>query len=222
MTRTKLSKRSLPTYTRGEEIFNTVSHIVGGSFGILVLITATVYSALTSDAWSIVSAAIYGVSMVVLYTASSIYHGLRAGLAKKVFQVIDHCTIYFLIAGTYTPVLLTIMRREAPAVSWMLFAVVWGLAALGAIFTAIDLKKYSVFSMICYIGMGWCILFAAPVALKVIPISALLWLLFGGISYTIGAVLYGLGRKKKYMHSLFHLLVVLGSILQFVAVMIVL
>lgn len=218
MTRTRLSDRQLPDYTRGEEIFNMVSHIVGGGFGVIALLACLAVAILHRDTWGIVSAAIYGGSMITLYTMSSVYHGLHAPMAKKVMQVLDHCTIYFLIGGTYTPILLCCIRPESPVWAWVLFGIVWGLAAMATVFTAIDLKKYNVLSMICYIGMGWCIVLAAKVAIETIPTAGLLWLLAGGIAYTAGAALYGLGKKHRYMHSIFHLFVVAGSILQFVCI----
>ncbi len=218
MTRTKLSDRQLPDYTHGEEIFNMVSHIVGGGFGVIALIACLAVAILHHNAWAVVSAAIYGGSMITLYTMSSVYHGLHAPMAKKVMQVLDHCTIYFLIGGTYTPILLCCIRPSHPAWAWVLFGIVWGLAAMATVFTAIDLKKFSKLSMICYIGMGWCIVLAAKVAIETIPLPGLLWLLAGGIAYTVGAVLYGLGKKHRYMHSVFHLFVVAGSILQFVCI----
>ena len=219
MKRTKLKHRLLPAYTRGEERLNTVSHIVGGGCGIVILLFGVIKAALTADAWAVVSAAVYGASLVTLYAVSSVYHGLHHPMGKKVMQVIDHCIIYFLIGGTYTPILLCSIRPVSPAWAWSLFGLVWGLAAMAVTFTAIDLKKYAVLSMICYIGMGWCIVIAAPIALRAIPLPGLLWLLAGGIAYTIGAVLYGLGKKHRYMHGIFHLFVVLGSILQAVCVL---
>ncbi|MBQ8684198.1 MAG: hemolysin III family protein [Clostridia bacterium] len=216
--RTKLCDRLLPDYTRGEEIFNTVSHIVGGGFGIIALVLCVLISALHGNPWAVVGSAIYGGSMVLLYTVSSVYHGLHHPMAKKVMQVIDHCTIYLLIAGTYTPILLCNIRQVSPGWAWTLFGIVWGLAAMAATLTAIDLKKYEMLSMVCYIGMGWCILLAAKTAIQAIPLPGLLWLLAGGIAYTVGAVLYGLGKKRRYMHSIFHLFVVLGSILQCVCI----
>ena len=218
MKRTKLSDRLLPDYTRGEEIFNMVSHIVGGGLGVIALALCVVFSALHRDPWAIVGSSIYGISLIALYTMSSVYHGLHPGTAKKVLQIIDHCTIYFLIAGTYTPVLFCTLRPVSPVTAWVLFGVVWGCAALAATLTAIDLKKYAVFSMICYIGMGWCIVFAIKLILRVMGLWGFLLLLLGGISYTIGAVLYGLGKTRRYMHSIFHLFVVLGSILQFFSI----
>ncbi|MBQ9773121.1 MAG: hemolysin III family protein [Clostridia bacterium] len=215
MKRTKLRDRSLPDYTKGEEIFNMVSHIVGGALGIAALVLCVVFAALHHDPWGVVGSAIYGASLVLLYASSSIYHGLRHEMAKKVMQVIDHCTIYFLIAGTYTPILLTGIRRYSPVWAWVLFGIVWGLAAMATTLTAIDLKKYSKLSMACYIGMGWSIVLAGKTVIEALPLPAFFFILGGGVAYTIGAVLYACGKKKRYVHSLFHLFVVLGSLLQF-------
>lgn len=219
MTRTKLADRILPDYTKGEEVFNMVSHIVGGGLGVLALVAGVLVSALTSDAWAVVGCSIYGASLIALYTMSSVYHGLRPGTAKKVLQILDHCTIFFLIAGTYTPILLSAIRPVSPGWAWTIFGIVWGFAALGIVFNAIDLKKFSRFSMICYVGMGWCILLAAKTAIEAIPFPGLMFLLAGGVSYTFGAVLYGLGKKHRYVHSIFHLFVVLGSVLQFFCIL---
>lgn len=218
MTRTKLRDREFPDYTRGEEIFNTVSHIVGGAFGIIALISCVLVAAFKGNVWGVVGSAVYGASLVLLYTVSSVYHGLHKNMGKKVLQVIDHCTIYFLIGGTYTPILFCSIRPVSPAWAWTIFSIVWGCAAIAAVFTAIDLKKYAKLSMICYIGMGWCIVIAAKTAIEAIPLAGLLWLLAGGISYTVGAVLYGLGKRHRYMHSVFHLFVVGGSIMQYICI----
>ncbi len=219
MTRVKLRDRLLPDYTRGEELFNMISHIVGGGIGVLALVLCVVKSALFSDVWAVVGSAIYGASLIVLYTMSGVYHGLRHPMAKKVFQVLDHCAIYFLIAGTYTPILLSAIRPISPGWAWTIFGLVWGLAALATVFTAIDLKAYAVFSMACYIGMGWCIVIAAKVTLKALSTPALWLLLLGGIAYTVGAVVYGLGKKHRYAHSVFHLFVLLGSILHILCIL---
>ncbi|MBE6648524.1 MAG: hemolysin III family protein [Ruminococcaceae bacterium] len=216
--RTPLKDRTLPFYTKGEEIINTVSHTLGAALGIAALALCVVFTALRGNVWGVVSGSIYGASLVLLYTMSSVYHGIRHEFAKKVMQVVDHCTIYFLIAGSYTPIALCAIRSIAPITGWVLFGVVWGLAIVAATLTAIDLKKFKVFSMICYIGMGWSIVFAAKTAIAAIPETGLWYLLAGGISYTVGAVLYGLGKKHRYMHSVFHIFVVAGSVLQFVCI----
>ncbi len=216
--RTKLSQRTLPDYTKGEEIMNMVTHIAGGSFGILALVLCIVRAALRGNVYSVVGASIYGATMIALYTMSSVYHGLRPGTGKKVLQVLDHCTIYFLIAGTYTVLALSAIRPISPVIGWCLFGFEWAMTALAVTLTAIDLIKYNVFSMICYIGMGWCVVFFLPTVIEAVTISGFWWLLAGGIAYTVGAVLYGIGAKKHWMHSVFHIFVVLGSLLQFVAI----
>ena len=164
MKRTKLSDRQLPDYSRGEEIMNMVTHIVGGAVGVVALTLCVIFAALHGNPWGVVTSAIYGSAMVTMFTISSVYHGLKPTLGKKVMQVIDHCTIYFLIAGTYTVILLSAIRPENPVLAWVLFGFEWGMVALATTLTAIDLKKYRVFSMICYIGMGWAIIFFAKQA----------------------------------------------------------
>ena len=215
MKRTKLSDRRLPDYTRGEEIMNMVTHIVGGAVGIGALVLCLIRS---KDVWGITASSIYGICMILLYSVSSVYHGLRPSMGKKVLQIIDHCTIYFLIAGTYTPIVLTALRPVYPAIGWGLFFFEWGLTAVAVTLTAIDLKKYNVFSMICYIGMGWAILPFLNQTMTVLTKPGFYYLLSGGIAYTVGAILYGIGSKKRWFHSVFHIFVVLGSLLQLIAV----
>ena len=220
MTRTKLKDRILPDYTKGEEIFNMTSHIVGGSFGIVALVLCIVFAAIHHNGYAVVSSAIYGVMMIILYTMSSIYHGLKPQRkAKKVFQVLDHFSIFLLIAGSYTPFCLVTFREYDAVLGWTIFGIIWAIAILGITLNAIDIKKYKVFSMICYLGMGWCIIFTAKLLPKLLGIPGLVLLVSGGIAYTVGAILYGLGRKKRYMHSIFHLFILLGSILQFFCIL---
>ena len=210
MKRTKLSDRILPTYTKGEEIFNMVSHIVGGVAGIATIVLCSVFGAIRHNPYGIVSGIIFGVSMLFLYTMSSIYHGLSPKLkSKKVFQILDHCAIFVLIAGSYTPFALCTLREYNTALGWTIFGIIWGFAILGITLNSIDLKKYKKFSMICYLVMGWCI----------IGIPGFVMLLLGGIIYTIGAVLYGVGKKYKYVHSIFHLCVFLGNMLHVLCVL---
>ena len=219
MKRTKLSDRPLPDYTRGEDIINIVTHIVGGALGLLTLMLCVIRAALHDNVCGIITSAIYGASMVTMFTISSVYHGLKPNLGKKVMQVIDHCTIYFLIAGTYTVIVLSDIRPLYPWLGWGLFLFEWVMAAFATTLTAIDLKKYSVFSMLCYIGMGWAVIHFAGQTLEALTLPGFLLLLFGGIAYTIGSILYGLGKKRKWMHSIFHIFVVLGALLQFFAVL---
>lgn len=220
MERTKLEDRELPNYSKGEEIFNMVSHIVGGAIGIVAIVLCSVIAAIHHNVYGIVSGVIFGISLVLLYTMSSIYHGLKPNLkAKKVFQVIDHCTIFFLIAGSYTPFTLCTLREASPVLGWTIFGIIWGLAILGIILNSIDLKKYKKFSMICYLIMGWCIIVKIDVVIKSLGLAGFSLLLAGGISYTIGAVLYGVGKKRKWMHSIFHLLCLVGSLLHLLCVL---
>ena len=219
MKRTKLRDRVLPDYSKGEERFNMISHIVGGAVGVAALVLCVIVAAIHGNPWGVVGGAIFGVTMIGLYTISSVYHGLHAGTGKRVLQVIDHCTIYSLIAGTYTPLLLSAMRPIDPVASWVLFGVVWGLTILATVLTAIDLHKYRVFSMICYIGIGWAIIFKAPLLLRAVGMGGFWLILAGGVSYTVGAILYGMGKKRRYMHSVFHLFVVAGSVLHLLAIL---
>ena len=218
MKRIKLRDRLLPDYTTGEEVMNMVTHIVGGALGVVVLVLCMIRAVCSGSVLDIVGCSIYGVSIVTLYTISSVYHGLRPEMAKKVLQVLDHCTIYFLIAGTYTPILLSAFVSTYPTIGWGLLAAEWILAVVAATLTGIDLKKYTVFSMICYIGMGWGIIFFIPQTIELLTVPGFAWLLSGGIAYTIGAVFYGIGSKKHWIHSVFHIFVVLGSLLQFLAI----
>lgn len=220
MPRQKLSERKLPDYTKGEEIFNMVSHIAGGAVGVTAVVLCVVFAALHKNVYGVVGSAIYGASMIILYTMSSIYHGLKPELmAKKVFQVIDHCSIFLLIAGTYTPIALCSLREYNTALGWVIFGIIWGFAALGIVFNSIDIKAYSKFSAICYLVMGWCIVFAWKPTAQMLTPGGIALLLSGGISYTIGALFYYFLKKKKYMHSIFHLFVVIGSILHFLCIL---
>ena len=220
MRRTKLMDRVLPSYTKGEEIFNMTSHIVGGILGIVATILCTIFAAIHNNVYGIVSGAIYGSSLIILYTMSSIYHGLSPKLfSKKVFQVLDHCTIFLLIAGCYTPVALCNIREISPTAGWTIFGIVWTLAIIGIILNSIDLKKFKVFSMLCYLLMGWCIIFRLDLLIKSVDTLGIILLVAGGISYTIGSILYGVGKKHKYFHSIFHLFILLGSFLQFFCIL---
>ena len=218
MKRTKLSLRTLPAYCKGEEVMNMVTHIVGGGLGVLILALCVGRAVRGGDILGCVGSAIYGVCMVALYAMSSIYHGLRPGTAKKVLQVLDHCTIYFLIAGTYTVIALTALHRLSPALCWGVLAMEWGLTAIAVTLTAIDLRNYRVFSMICYIGMGWLVAFFLPQTMQALTMPGFYFLLAGGIAYTVGAILYGIGSKRPWFHAIFHIFVVLGSGLQFLAI----
>ena len=219
LSQSKRYKTELPDYTRAEEIVNMVTHIVGGALAIAAIPLLVVFASLHGNPWAIVTGAVYGVTLVTMFTISSIYHGLKPGGAKRVMRIIDHCDIYFLIAGTYTPILLCKIRPENPEIAWTIFGVEWGLAAIAVALNAVDLKRFEKISMACYIGMGWCIVAILGLAVKTMTLPGFLLLLFGGISFTIGAVLYGLGKRIRYMHSIFHVCVVVGCELQFTSIL---
>lgn len=211
-----LKDRILPDYTKGEEIFNMVTHIVGGGVGVITLVFCILLPALEGSVSGVLCGIMFGVSMILLYTMSSIYHGLPHSAAKKVFQILDHVSIYWLIAGTYTPVLICSMAKSYPVEAFVTFALVWGLSILATVLTSIDLKKYNIFSMICYVGMGWAIIFSAKQAYLSLGRDGFLWILFGGILYTAGVFFFV--KKVRYFHSVFHIFVVLGSLCHSVAV----
>ena len=211
MQRTNLASRTLPDYTRAEERFNMISHIVGGGMGIAATVLCVVAAALEGNVYGVVSGAIFGGSMVALYTISSVYHGLRGGTGKKVMQILDHCTIYFLIAGTYTPFCLCTIRQHDPALGWGTFGFVWALAVVGIVLNAIDLKRFKIVSMVLYLGMGWCMILTGKLIVQLLGGAGFALLVGGGVAYTVGAVFYGLGHKKRYIHSVFHLFCLVGS-----------
>lgn len=220
MARTKLKDRQLPDYTKGEEIFNMVTHIVGGGIGVIATALCIIIGAVHRNIFGVISGAVFGLTMIVLYTMSSIYHGLRPNTAKKVFQILDHCSIYFFIAGTYTPFCLCTLREYSTAMGWISFGIIWALAAIGITFNAIDLKSYKVLSMILCLGMGWCIIVVSKTIYGLLGIGGFSLLLAGGIAYTVCAILYGIGSKHRYIHSIFHIFVLIGSLLHFLCILI--
>ena len=209
-------KIQIPNYSLGEEITNAILHGIGALLAIAALVLCVVFSAIHHNPYAVVSSCLYGSTLIILYTMSCLYHSLKVNNAKRVFRIIDHCSIFLLIAGTYTP--LTLVSLNGP-IGWTLFGIIWGVSILGIILNAIDLNKYKVISMILYIVMGWAIIFTFPRLLKVIDMAGIYLLVAGGIVYTIWAIFYGVGKKIKYMHSVFHFFVLAGSILHFFAIL---
>lgn len=203
----------LPRYTLGEEIFSSVSHGVSALFAVVATVLLLVFC--QKDPLTVSAVSIYGGSMLLLYTISCIYHGLALNRAKVVFRSLDHCTIFLLIAGTYTPI--TLVCLGGP-LGWVMFSVVWLAAVVGVVLNAVDLERFKVFSMICYLAMGWVVVLAMKTLWTNVSPVGFWCLLAGGIAYTVGAVLYGIGRKIPYMHSVFHLFVLAGSVLHTVCV----
>lgn len=213
-----LAEKKLPDYTLGEELCNSITHGVGALLSIAALVLCVVQGARTGSAIAVVSAVIYGVSLIILYCNSTIYHALKRNKAKKVMRIIDHCSIYFLIAGSYTPYTLVVLRKASEGWGWAIFGIVWGVGILGIVLNSISLERFKIISMVCYIAMGWSIIIAFKPLTTVFTGPGLYLLIWGGVAYTIGAVLYGIGAKVKYIHSLFHVFVVAGSVLHFFSI----
>lgn len=216
--------KELPRYSFGEEIFNAVTHIVGGALGIVALVLTTVFACLHHlSPWEIFSCILYGVSIITLYTMSALYHFLSPKLtAKKIFRILDHCTIFFMIAGTYTPVLVIGLGFQKYQPDWalILLLIVWISSILGIVFNAINMhwKVVKILSQIVYLIAGWSIMIAISPLIESIGIGGFLLMIIGGVFYTVGALFYAVGKKKKWMHSIFHLFVLFGTIIQFFAI----
>ena len=198
-----------------EETINAVTHgarAVLGAAGLAVLVAL---AALRGDAWHVVSCAIYGATLVLLFTSSTLYHSFRGPRVKHVFRVIDHSSIYLLIAGTYTPFLLVSLRGGW---GWSLFGVVWGLALAGIAFQVFFVDRFRLAQTLIYLGMGWLVVVATRPLLQRVPLGGLLWLLAGGLSYTLGAVFY-LWKKLPYHHGIWHLFVLAGSVCHYFAIL---
>lgn len=208
------SSKQIKRYTLGEELFNSISHGAGAGLSIAGTVVLIVSAAIFADGWAVVSASIYGASLIILYTMSTLYHAITNTTAKKFFRIMDHNTIFFLIAGTYTPFTLVPLRGP---LGWTVFGIVWGCAALGIILNSINLEKFKIFSLICYIAMGWAIVFTIKPLLKQAPKISLVFLLVGGAFYTIGVIFYVL-KKHKWMHSIWHLFVIGGSIFHYFSI----
>lgn len=218
MTRTKLADRTLPRYTAGEEIFNMVSHIVGGGFGVIALTLCVVFASVRRNFWGLGGGIVYGLMMIFVYTMSSVYHGLPKGKAKKVLQVLDHCSIYAMIFGTYMPILLTGIRSYSVALFFGLLTVLVTGTAVGVTFTAIDFHRYAVIATGGYFVVGWSIIFALRSLLSAFGLPFFLWMLAGGVVYCLGMIFFALGIKRPYCHGVFHLFILAGSALQFVGI----
>lgn len=215
---------AIPRYSLAEELLNAISHGLGAIFGIVALILMLIKVIPTGDPFKISASIIYGLSLIILFTISCVYHALAKNKGKKVLRILDHDVIYILIAGTYAPYTLVALRPYNVwnlgngTVAYIMFAIVWICCIVGAVFNSIDIHKYRVLSMVCYLVSGWVVVTALFALWDIITPTGVLLLLSGGIVYTIGAVLYAIGAKKKYFHSLFHLFVLIGAVLMFISV----
>ena len=202
-------------YTLGEEIFNSVSHGAGSLLSIAGTIILIIFSAIYANTWAVVSSCIYGASLIILYTMSTLYHAITNEKAKKFFRIMDHNTIFFLIAGTYTPLTLFCLNGW---LGWTLFGIVWGAAIIGIVLNSIDLERFRRPSVVCYILMGWVIILAIKPLMESIPQISLIFLLTGGVFYTVGVIFYAI-KKIKYFHSIWHLFTIVGSIFHYFSIL---
>ncbi|MEE1060447.1 MAG: hemolysin III family protein [Ruminococcus sp.] len=202
-------------YTLGEEIFNSVTHGVGAGLSVAGTVVLIVFSAIYGNAWAVVSSSIYGASLIILYTMSTLYHSLTNEKAKKFFRIMDHNTIFLLIAGTYTPITLYILGG---VVGWVLFGIVWGAAVIGITANSINLEKAKIPSIFCYVATGWVIIFAIKPLMAKIPFISGLFLIIGGAFYTLGIIFYAI-KKVKYFHSVWHLFTIGGSVFHYFSIL---
>ncbi len=207
---------SVKQHLVSEELANSLTHGIGIYLGVAGLALLVVFASLYGNAWHIVSCSIYGSTLVLLYTASTLYHSFRHPRAKHLFRIFDHTSIYLLIAGTYTPFTLVPLRG---AWGWSLFGVVWGLALCGIITKVFFIHRFEILSTLLYLFMGWLVVIASKPMLQKIPTWGIAWLVIGGLSYTIGVIFYLFDRKFCYAHAIWHIFVLAGSICHFFAVM---
>ena len=203
----------IPKYTLGEELFNSISHGVGAFLSVAALVLMVVKA---ESAKAEVTTVLFGSTMIILYTMSCIYHALSSKLeGKKVLRVLDHCNVYLLVFGTYIPVALL---GVGGALGWTLFGIVALVTTLGIIFSSISIDKFQVVEVICHLLNGWSILFGIPALLTTMGQKGVIYLVIGGIMYTLGSILYGIGSQKKYMHCIFHVFCLIGTFFHFLAV----
>ena len=202
-------------YTKGEEISNAVTHGIGTLASIAALVLLIVNSCKYGSVWHIVSYTIFGASLIILYLGSTLYHSITNKTAKKVFRRIDHSSIYILIAGTYTPFTLTVLRG---ALGWTIFGIIWGMTIAGIVIKCLWVGKFDKLSTLLYVVMGWMIIISINKLWHLLPLSSFIFLVAGGIVYTVGAIFYSFD-KLPYNHPIWHLFVIGGSTLHFLSVM---
>ncbi len=201
-------------YSPIEEKINIISHAVGFILSIVALVLLVRHATLHGDVWHMVSFSIFGTSLIILYAASSFYHSAKKSELRNKLNIIDHASIYVLIAGTYTPFTLVTLKGT---IGWVIFGISWGLALTGIILKLFFTGKYNLMSTIMYVLMGWVIVFAIKPLVNNLPLAGLLWLVAGGIAYTMGAILYGI-KKIEFNHAIFHMFVLTGSFCHFMSV----
>lgn len=210
-----MTESLLPGYTKREEIANCVTHGLGIVLSIAGLAVLTAFAAVFGTVWHIVSCSIYGATLIALYTASTLYHGVQEPGKKQFLRILDHAAIFLLIAGTYTPFTLVSLRGPW---GWTLFGLIWGLAILGIIVSTVSKCRCRALSIILYLGMGWVVVVAAKPLLSSVQTGGLVFLLTGGLFYTSGLAFYG-WKRLRYHHAVWHVMVLAGSVFHFLAVL---
>lgn len=201
-------------YSLREEIANAITHGIGALLSIAALVLLVVFSSIYGGPWEIVSFSIFGAALVLLYTNSTMVHSLPKGKAKNVFEILDHSSIFFLIAGTYTPFLLVTLRGP---LGWSIFGIIWSLALVGGLLKGFFVKRFIKLSTTCYVLMGWFIIIAIKPLYDQLSFQGIFWLVLGGLLYTVGSIFY-VWRKIPFHHALWHMFVVAGSFAHFWAV----
>lgn len=209
-----MSHRSEKHYTVGEEVANAITHAVGVVLSVVALILLVVYASFEGDAWRIVGVSIFGSALILLYMASTLYHALPQPSLKRIMRILDHSAIYVLIAGTYTPFLLGIMRSTW---GWVLFGVLWGAAVAGIVFKLFCIGRFDKISTLFYVAMGWAIVVAIKPAVELVPVGGMVLMLIGGLAY-MGGVIFYLWDRLPYNHAIWHLFVLAGSATHFAAI----
>ena len=207
---------ALPKQSLGEEIANSITHGIGAALATAALTILVVFAALKGDAWRVISFAIYGTSLVLMYTSSTLYHAFTHKKAKRYFRIMDHSSIFLLIAGTYTPITLVALRGTGWG--WTIFGLIWGMAILGILFKLMFYGKLEKLSVVFYVLMGWLAIVAIKPMLANLPTGLLIWIAIGGLSYTLGIIFYA-WTKLPYSHSIWHLFVLGGSISHFFGIL---
>jgi len=202
-------------YNLTEEIASGVTHGLGAVLGVTALILLTVLAARSGDVWKVVSFAVYGSTLILMYLSSTLYHSFQEPKTKRIFRYFDHSAIYLLIAGTYTPFALVSLRG---AWGWTLFGLIWGIAVFGLLMTVLGMGKSRVLASLVYIGMGWLVVIAIKPLLAAVPAGGIAWLVAGGLFYTLGVVFY-VWKRLPFNHAIWHLFVLAGSVCHFFAVL---
>ena len=204
-----------PEYTLGEELFNSISHGVGVLLSIAALVLLIVFASINGSGYSLAAGIVYGLSLLILYTMSMVYHIVQSEKGKAIMRIFDHCSIFILIAGTYTPYLLITLDKP---LGWTMFGIIWAMAVIGIILNSVNLEKFKVFSLICYIIMGWAVIFTIKPIINAVPPMGVFLLVLGGVIYTVGVIFYII-KKYRYMHSIWHLFVLGGSVCHYLSIL---